>query len=53
MEGFSNAQSRKQCKQRYIEMVGNLESRGYYSVAYNTIEIGSLGHYTNLILKAL
>ena len=36
----------------YIEMVGDLESRGY-SVSYNTIEIGSLGHYTNLTLKAL
>ena len=35
-----------------IEMVGDLESRGY-SVSYNTIEIGSLGHYTNLTLKAL
>jgi len=38
--------------QRYIEMVGDLESRGY-SVSYNTIEIGSLGHYTNLTLKAI
>ena len=36
----------------YIEMVGDLESQGY-SVSYNTIEIGSLGHYTNLPLKAL
>ena len=54
VEGFSNARSRKQCKQMYIEMVGDLESRGYvYSVSYNTIEIGSLGHYTNLTLKAL
>ena len=51
-EGFSNAQSRKQCKQMYTEMVGDLESRGY-SVSYNTIEIGSLGHYTNQTLKAL
>jgi len=33
-------------------MVGDLESRGY-SVSYNTTEIGSLGHYTNLTLKAL
>jgi len=29
-----------------------LESRGY-SVSYNTIKIGSLGHYTNQTLKAL
>ena len=52
IEGFSNARSRKQSKQEYAELVGDLESKGY-SVTYDTIEVGSLGHYTPSTHKAL
>ena len=52
VEGFSGARARKQSKQVYIEVVGDLEASGY-STTYDTIEIGSLGHYIPATRKAL
>ena len=52
VEGFSGARARKQSKQVYIELVGDLEASGY-STTYDTIEIGSLGHCTPATRKAL
>ena len=39
-DGFLNARQRKQSKQSYIELLGDLESAGY-CVQYETLEIGS------------
>ena len=51
-EGFANARSRKQTKQDYISLLNDLESTGY-TVSYDTIEVGSLGHCTHLTQRAL
>ena len=51
-DGFLNARQRKQSKQSYIELLGDLESAGY-CVQYETLEIGSLGHYNRSAYQAL
>ena len=51
-DGFANACFRKQTKQEYISLLNDLKSLGY-TVSYDTIEVGSLGHCTHLTQRAL
>ena len=44
--GFDEARSRKRNKPAYIQLISDLEAKGF-KVNYSTIEIGSLGHYTS------
>ena len=50
--GLKAARSRKQSKQIYISLVNDLITKGY-SVNYDTIEIGSLGHFERDSISAL
>ena len=42
--GLQNARARKQAKDNYISLLGDLEARGFTSML-ETVEIGSLGHF--------
>ena len=44
-EGLNNARERKHAKDNYIHLLGDLNSKGYFA-DLETIEIGSLGHYS-------
>ena len=43
---LGNARARKQQKGNYVALVIDLQLRGY-SVIFDTVEIGALGHYTS------
>ena len=51
-EGLRNAQDRKQNKTEYCILLSDLEDKGW-TVSYDTIEIGSLGHFTNCTSEAI
>ena len=50
--GFDEARSRKRNKHAYIQLISDLEAKGF-KVNYSTIEIGSLGHYTSGATNAI
>ena len=50
--GLKAARSRKQSKQIYISLINDLITKRY-SVNYDTIEIGSLGHFERESISAL
>ena len=52
-DGLENARRRKQHKQEYGSLVNDIVSAGYYTVTYDTIEIGTLGHFTKDSIKSL
>lgn len=43
--GFSEAKKRKRNKPAYMQLISDLETKGF-KVNYTTIEIGALGHYS-------
>ena len=45
LENIANARMRKQTKQNYISLLTDLEAAGF-SANLDTLEIGSLGHFT-------
>jgi len=51
-EGLRNARDRKQNKTEYCILLSDLEDKGW-TVSYDTIEIGSLGHFTNSTSEAI
>ena len=51
-EGLRNARDRKQNKTEYGILCVDLEDKGWI-VSYDTIEIGSLGHYTSSASEAV
>ena len=52
LEHLERARKRKQEKQEYISLVTDISTNGW-SVTYDTIEIGSLGHYSRDSFKAI
>ena len=52
LEALSAARSRKSLKSRYLQLVTDLEDKGWL-VSYYTIEIGSLGHYDKSAIRTL
>ena len=51
-EALQAARSRKSEKPTYLQLVSDLEDRGL-SVSFQTLEIGSLGHFTPHAVKCL
>ena len=51
-DGLVNARHRKQHKQEYLSLAEDI-SRSDWTVTYDTIEIGSLGHYSKDSLKSI
>ena len=51
-EGLSNARDRKQAKQNYISLIGDLTKLGY-TAFLETIEIGALGHFNRDTISSL
>ena len=51
-DGLRNARERKQNKPEYGSLINDLEATGL-SVMYDTIEIGSLGHFTSATTEAI
>ena len=51
-DGLKNARDRKQNKQEYGSLLTDIEVKGW-NVTYDTIEIGSLGHFTKFTSEAL
>uniref|UniRef100_A0A1X7SDJ4 Uncharacterized protein n=1 Tax=Amphimedon queenslandica TaxID=400682 RepID=A0A1X7SDJ4_AMPQE len=51
-DGLSNARERKHAKENYISLLGDLNSRGY-STSFESIEIGSLGHFQPATVSSL
>ena len=49
---FDEARSRKINKHAYIQLISDLEAKGF-EVNYLTIEIGSLGHYASGATNAI
>ncbi len=49
---LGNARARKQQKGNYVALVIDLQLRGY-SVIFDTVEIGALGHYTSSSVNAI
>ena len=52
LTGLSQARTRKQNKPEYSNLVTDFESLGW-KVNYNTVEIGSLGHFTQDTVEAV
>ena len=53
VDGLENARRRKQYKQEYGSLINDIVSAGHYSVTYDTIEVGTLGHFTMDSIKSL
>ena len=51
-QGIQNARTRKQSKEAYLSLIEDISSCKW-SVTYDTIEIGSLGHYTSDSVNAV
>ena len=51
-DGLINARHRKQHKQEYLSLAEDI-SRSDWTVTYDTIEIGSLGHYSKDSLESI
>ena len=51
-QGIDQAKLRKQNKSEYNSLVEDIRTRAW-SVNYDTIEIGSLGHFTKATIKAV
>ena len=51
-DGLNNARERKQAKENYIYVLGDLKAKGYI-VKLETVEIGSLGHYPESSLQSI
>ena len=51
-EALEAARNRKSEKPLYLQLVSDLEDRGL-SVSFQTLEIGSLGHFTSYTVKYL
>ena len=52
LDGLRNARERKQNKPEYGTLLTDLETRGW-NVSYDTIEIGSLGHFTKPSIETI
>ena len=53
IDGLENARRRKQNKQEYGSLINDIVSAGHYSVTYDTIEVGTLGHFIIDSIKSL